>query len=125
MTVEEVSNKFSLPNLCFTLAEYIAQVKLNVDVFTINAQHSVVQPGAQLLFTELEVWTSFYLQLKTYHAPHESLSPHTVNASLLSKEWPHEQGDPVIFNTDLRHEWPYSGIKGIFIYSSLHIHSKR
>jgi len=112
-TVDEVSKAFNLPDLHASLADYIHQVKQQTGFFSIQGRRATTQiTNEELPFSGLEVWTSFRLQSKAYHGPHQLLPPQTINAAPPCDKWPHGRSDAVVFCIDPAQKWPHSGIKG-------------
>ena len=117
--VDQVSLAFKIPDLHAALAKYIIQAKSGVIHFTLGGQYTNNQKNSSfaLPYSLLEVWTSFWLQSKMYHAHQEILPAQTVNASPPLNTWPLGHFDPVIFNTDPEYQWPYSGMSGVLLIS--------
>ena len=74
--------------------------------------------GCTLPFTHVEVWNRVRLQSKSYHAPHDPLPAHTINAYPASSEWPLGRFDSVLVNNDPSKEWPLSGLAGNSLFFS-------
>lgn len=112
--IEDVSQQFNLPDLRSALAEYMAQVwsGANPMAFSINAWQRAAD--SLLPFSHLQVWNSFCLQLKTYHAPNMTNPPQQINAFPPSKKLPFGQADPVIYNVDSEEKWLHSSLTGFF-----------
>jgi hypothetical protein len=96
MSVEEVANKYRLPDLHRAIVNYLSQP--NNDV--LGSRHQVSNNSLPLLISlkALEVWTKARLQNYAYHSPHDILPPQTINASPPSELWPSGHLDAVIIN---------------------------
>ena len=113
MTITEACMKFNLPDLEPALTEYLTLCQSGVNIFSIcgrRANHST----SQFPSSHVEVWSSFRLQSRAYHVPHEALPARTINAAEPSVKWPHGRCDAVVINVDSEKQWPHSGINGNF-----------
>lgn len=112
-SVDEVAEKFSLPDLRGALADYVSregwQNRRKFHTFG-GRRRSVAD--AELPFSELQVWHKVRLQQKPYHSPNELGPTFTVNAHPPDRTWNHGRYDPAILQVDQAHQWPLSGLTG-------------
>jgi hypothetical protein len=123
MSVNDVATRFSLPDLCPSLADYLQHVKTGAGFVQAVGGHWTAAAGCPLPFDLLEIWTSLSVQIqsKSYFSPKSVLPPLTVKASPPSDTHPLGKYDPVLISTDPSMEWPYSGIKGMsFSHANKH-----
>ncbi|KAH7918132.1 hypothetical protein BV22DRAFT_1051938, partial [Leucogyrophana mollusca] len=93
MQVDDIADKFRLPDLRGALADYIQrEQRLN------GGLHSV--------------WYRVRLQQTAYHDRSRVLPAQTVNAVPPNSEWENGRYDAVLIHTDGNYEWPDSGLNG-------------
>jgi|SRR6266498_423839 len=68
--------------------------------------------GCRLPFAHIEVWNQVRLQSKSYHAPHDLLPAHMINAFPPLPDWLLGHCDSVLINNDPSKEWPSNGLNG-------------
>ena len=82
MMIDEVASKFNLPDFRAAIGDYmIRQAGQQGESFVKmvdDCRHS--SQGCMLPFTHVGVWNRVRLQLKSYHALHDPLPVHTINA---------------------------------------------
>ena len=83
MAISDIIDKFSLPDLCGALTDFLDQVN-NEQPLKISG-HRAADTNSPLPFDHLQVWTKMQLQNRSYHAPHHILPPQTINALPLSE----------------------------------------
>ena len=113
LTVDGAVSLFQLPDLRAAIADYLFRAKDQPMIFNIGGRHTTPRDTA-LPFTHLEVWTHVRIQSKAFHRPHDVLPARTVHAAPACNKWKMGHHDTVIVNTIDGHEWPHSGIRGIF-----------
>lgn len=109
--VEQVANKFNLPDLSGAFTGFISFGSTTGD--SANGQQVANQGSPQLdIVKALEIWTKVQIQNYVYHALHKVLPAQTVNASPPSREWPAGCSNAVIINSNSVKVWPHSGLEG-------------
>jgi len=86
MTVDKVAQKFGLPDLRPSLANYLQRIRNNPVHVVGGCQNAL--SGCSLPFERLQVWSNFCIQSKSYHNPNEVLLPQLVSAAPSSESWP-------------------------------------
>jgi hypothetical protein len=122
MTVDEVADRFNLPDLRPSLADFMqCTIKEKPSLYQVGGRRKATS-GCPLPFDKLEVWSSFRIQTKSYHDLQKVLPPQTVMASPPSDEWPLGRYDAVLVNTGPNMQWPWSGIKGeLYVFPIINI----
>ena len=115
MSVEDVMEKFNLPDLRGALADFLTQVD-DKNSFHIGGRR-IGKCDSPLPFVNLQVWTKLQVQNRSYFRPHHILRPQTINASPPSGSWTYGQSDIVLLNTDNSQVWPHSGLEGCILLS--------
>jgi hypothetical protein len=116
MSVEDVMEKFNLPDLRGALADFLTRLNNNdSDPFHIGGRR-IGNLNSPLPFDNLQVWTKVQVQNRSYFSPHHVLPPQTVNASPPSGSWTYGHSDVVLINTDNGKVWPHSGLEGYILY---------
>ena len=116
MSVEDVMEKFNLPDLHGALADFLTRLNNNYsDPFHIGGRR-IGDLNSPLPFDNLQVWTKVQVQNRSYFSPHHVLPPQTVNASPPSGSWTYGHSDVVLINTDNGKVWPHSGLEGYILY---------
>lgn len=111
MTVDEAAEKFGLPDLRSSLAEYMYRVaKGDGSAHTIGGRRTAAN-NCVLPFEKLEVWTSVRLQSKSLHT-NDIGTAYAVHAAPTSEQWPSGRCDAVLINHEPQEGWPRSGMKG-------------
>lgn len=83
MMIDEVASKFNLPDFRVAIGDYMIRLagqKGEPFIKMVGGRRCSSQ-GCTLPFTHVEVWNRVQLQSKSYHAPHDPLPAHTINAS--------------------------------------------
>jgi hypothetical protein len=111
MSVDEVAEKFQLPDLRGALADYLSQVG-NGTTHLVGGRR-FASNRSPLPFETLDIWSRVRVQNRAYHAPHAVLPAQTINASAPSNPWEFGRSDAVIINADPGLTWPQSGLKGM------------
>ena len=114
MSVDDVAEKFNLPDLRPALGDYMIRLagkKGEPFIQSVGGRRYSHQ-GCRLPFAHLEVWNRVRLQSKGYHAPHDPLPARTINAYPPSSDWPLGRYDSVLINNNPSEEWPSSGLNG-------------
>ena len=111
MMIGNIMDKFNLPNLSGTLADFLDRVN-NGQPLKIGGRRSA-DTNTPLPFDHLQVWTKVQLQNHSYHAPYCILPPQTINALALSEAWTSGHCNIVLINIDNNKIWPHSGLEGI------------
>jgi hypothetical protein len=110
MSVEDVMEKFNLPDLRGALADFLTQVN-STNYFQIGGRRTG-NLNSLLPFDNLQVWTKLQVQNHSYFRPHRILPPQTINASPPSGSWTYGHSDIVLINTSNDKVWPRSGFEG-------------
>ena len=114
MSIEDVMEKFNLPDLHGALADFLTQVN-NKNHFHIGGRR-IGDRNSLLPFDNLQVWTKTQVQNRSYFPPHQVLPPQTINVSPPSGSWTYGHSDVVLINTDNGKVWPHSGLEGCILY---------
>ena len=113
MSIEDVTEKFNLPDLRGALADFLTEVN-NKNYFHIGGRR-IGNRNSLLPFDDLQVWTKLQVQNRSYFRPHHILPPQSVNASPPSGSWTYGHSDVVLMNTDNNKVWPHSGLEGFIL----------
>ncbi|KIJ63226.1 hypothetical protein HYDPIDRAFT_66475, partial [Hydnomerulius pinastri MD-312] len=110
--IDDVADKFHLPDLRPALADYFEHERRSTQVI-----HPIGGPwralvGAPLPFDHVQVWYKVRLQRASFHDSKILLPLQTVNAMPPDKQWPHGRHDAVLVCTDQDQQWPKSGLEG-------------
>ncbi|KAG1765863.1 hypothetical protein EV702DRAFT_981235 [Suillus placidus] len=114
ISVDVVTEKFSLPDLWGALTDYVEREgRTGLPTFhKLEGPHRA-KPDAPLPFDDLRVWFKVRIQQASYHG--QSTPPAlTVNVSPLSATGKYGHYDAAIFTVDdtKLDQWPASGLKG-------------
>lgn len=109
LTVDEVAEKYCLPDFRPALADYLR--KGESFVRSIGGRR-ISPDGCQLPFDHLDVWVKVRLQSKPFFSNAKIAPPQTVNAAPRSEEWPLGKYDTALVNIDESLNWPHSGLQG-------------
>jgi hypothetical protein len=112
LTIEEVAEKFEIPDLRSALADYLKRVQVSGSVVQPIGGRRTASTADKLPFSRLKVWTSVRIQNKAFHFPDEVLEAQTVAASPISNEWPAGHYDAVLVNIDPRNQEIKLGLDG-------------
>ncbi|KAG0704061.1 hypothetical protein DFH29DRAFT_997947 [Suillus ampliporus] len=110
--IDDVAEKFCLPDLQAALADYIqreGQTAQNLHKLTGQCRAS---PTTNLPFKHLDIWFKVRVQQTPRHSGLALLPALTVNASPPDANWKHGRYDAAIFTVDGTEQWPASGLKG-------------
>ena len=110
MSVEDVIEKFNLPDLRGALADFLTQVN-DKNQFHVGGRR-IGNLNSPLPFDNLQIWTKLQVQNRSYFRPHHILPPQTINASPPSGSWTYGHSDVVLINTDNSKVWPHSVFEG-------------
>ncbi|KAH7920650.1 hypothetical protein BV22DRAFT_1107578 [Leucogyrophana mollusca] len=117
MLVDDVADKFHLPDLRGALSDYLQREnRLKGALHTIGGSRRASGP-CPLPFDHLQVWYKVRLQQMSYHARDQILPAQTVNAAPPNSEWEHGRYDTVLVHTDDNYKWPDSGLFGRHVSS--------
>ena len=113
MTVDEVAQWFSLPDLQPALTDYLACVNAYCRpvVHSVGGQH-YASPTAVLPFNELQIWLKVQIQNMLFHGIQDMSTTQTLFTSLPDTEWAFRHYDATILNIDGNANWPWSGLCG-------------
>ena len=114
MSVDNVAEKFNLPDLRPALGDYMiwfAGKKGEPFIQIVGGQRYLHQ-GCKLPFAHIEVWNWVQLQSKSYHVPHDPCPACMINTFPPSPDWPLGHYDSVLINNNPSEEWPLSGLNG-------------
>ncbi|KAG6914952.1 hypothetical protein DXG01_014271 [Tephrocybe rancida] len=111
LKVEDVIEKYQLPDLCGTLFDYLNRSQKGDWVSSIGGRW-MGNEKSNLTVSHLNVWTRVRVQQKAYHSPYDVQDPQTLNAQPPSDMWPHGYYDGALIATDSSSVWPASSIKG-------------
>ncbi|KAG1820112.1 hypothetical protein EV424DRAFT_1347202 [Suillus variegatus] len=110
--IDDVAEKFCLPDLRAALADYIqweGQTVQNLHKLTGQRQAS---QNADLPFKHLNIWFKVCVQQMPRHSGSALLPALMVNASPPDANWKYGRYDAAIFTVDSTKRWPASGLKG-------------
>ena len=109
-TVDEVADKFRLPDLRAALSDYVRQMRnLQSSTFAIG-QRRLSPANAELPFTHLRVWYSARVQVRLVDSTGMS-TPGRVCAEPPSLEWPFGRYDSILLSNG---STPGKGLHGMF-----------
>ena len=114
MLIEDVMEKFNLPDLHGALADFLTQVN-NKNYFHIGSCR-IGDCNSLLPFNNLQVWTKMQVQNCSYYPPHQVLPPQTINVSPPSGSWTYGHSNVVLINADHGKVWLHSGLEGCILY---------
>ena len=116
MSIEDVMEKFNLPDLRGALSDFLTKVN-NQNPLHIGGRR-IGNLNSVLPFDNLQVWTKVQVQNRSYFPPHDVLPPQTINASPPSGSWTYGHPDVVLIDTCTNNDevWPHSGLKGCILY---------
>ncbi|KAG1733360.1 uncharacterized protein EDB91DRAFT_1057502, partial [Suillus paluster] len=110
--INDVAEKFCLPDLRAALANYIQQEGQTVQILhKLTGQHQV-SPTMNLPFQHLNIWFKVHVQQMPRHSGSALLPALTVNVSPPDANWKHGHYDAAIFTVDGTEQWPASRLKG-------------
>lgn len=112
LTVEAAATKFRLPDLQPALAAYLH--RSHGAQLIIGGRRPSLR-DLELPFEKIEIWHNVRIQSRAFHDPSNILVPDTVNAAPPDSQWKCGHADAVIVNTDSTHQWPKSGLQGMFL----------
>ena len=112
MTPDDISRRFSIPDLIPALSHFFLRITQNRDSISSIGGHRYGIDQVVLPFEKLEVWTGVWLQSKDYHNRNIVLQPEKLNAVPPNKDWPAGRRDTAIVNVDPKFTWPDSGLAG-------------
>ncbi|RDB15509.1 hypothetical protein Hypma_004166 [Hypsizygus marmoreus] len=112
MSVDEISEKFKLPDLRGALSDYLNHINSG-DGTVLEYREAGNSGNGYLPFDLLEVWNKVRVQNRSYFAPHSILPAQTINASPPSDSWLFGRHDVVLINVDSGSCWPCSGLDGM------------
>ncbi|KAG2083210.1 uncharacterized protein F5147DRAFT_782998 [Suillus discolor] len=119
--IDNVAEKFCLPDLRAALANYIqreGQIVQNLCVYKLTGQHRA-SPNMNLPFKHLDIWFKVCVQQMPHDTGSALLPALTVSASLPDANWKHGRYDAAIFTVDGTEQWPASGLQGDLTYASV------
>ena len=118
--VDEVAQMYHIPDLRPALADYLQRIATGDEQGPLDVKgRRLSQANCDLPFDRLEVWKKVYLQSKAYHHPHTVLPAQSINALPPSNASSLGQFDNVIMNVDPTKQWPFSGLNGASLTSSI------
>ncbi|KAG2096053.1 uncharacterized protein F5147DRAFT_818561 [Suillus discolor] len=110
--IDDVAEKFCLPDLRAALADYIQrEAQTNQSFHKLTGQHRA-SPNADLPFKHLNIWFKVRVQQTPHHSGSALLPALMVNASPPDANWKYDCYDAAIFTVDGTKRWPASGLKG-------------
>lgn len=110
--VNDVADKFGLPDLRPALADYFDRERLGTqEIHPIGGPRHALS-GASLPFDYMQVWYKVRLQRASFHDSDSLSSPQTVNAIPPNQHSPYGRYDAVLVCTDADQQWPKSGLEG-------------
>jgi hypothetical protein len=109
LTVDEAAVKFKLPDLRAALADYVRRMRdLQLSTLTIG-QRRLSPADAVLPFSDLQVWHSARVQVRSADPPTDVSTPCRVCAEPPSSEWPFGRYDTVLISNG---STPGRGLQG-------------
>ncbi|KAJ6582018.1 hypothetical protein B0H19DRAFT_929927, partial [Mycena capillaripes] len=112
ISIEEAARIFGIPDLRPALGDYFRKLnyqRRDPDVPIIGGRRGS-NSDCQLAFTDLEVWYSLCVQVRSPHRSNSHpLAAQTLHASPPAKEWVYGCYDTVLLCNDLRSAWPGKG----------------
>jgi hypothetical protein len=115
MSVNDVVEKFGLPDLCPALADFMHRYAPGDSItYAIGGRRRVAVPN-DFNGAKVQVWSSVRMQSKSYHDVTEVMPAQIVNACPPCDDWPLGRYDGVIVNVDSSKSWPRSALDGRWI----------
>ncbi|KAJ4495335.1 hypothetical protein C8R41DRAFT_762707, partial [Lentinula lateritia] len=111
LTIEQVSNLYSLPDFYGACFDFLERIQANTQTFAIGGRRSSNQL-LSLPFTRVKVWSRVCIQTKTYFNTDILADSHTIFAAPPSPGWEFGQQNAAIVNIDSSFEWPRSSLGG-------------
>ncbi|KAG1851346.1 hypothetical protein DFJ58DRAFT_729005 [Suillus subalutaceus] len=113
VTVDEIANKFGLPDLRSAIADYLQREA----TFGHQYIHPIGGPrraghSAILPFDNLQVWIKIRLQDTEFHDPRSIRPAQTLNCTPPGGPWILGHYDTIIVQTEAGYSWPTSGFSG-------------
>jgi len=112
MHVDEIADKYHLPDLRASLADFLSREAQNKGVLHTLNRVRRASTTSPLPFEYLQAWFKLRIQQTDYYNSGNVLHAQVVNAAPPSSAWPMGRYDSVIVNTDAEQSWPQSGLKG-------------
>lgn len=119
LTVDAAASKYDLPDLRNAFVAFFD--KPDATTFVIGGRRPT-STRRKLPFLHLRAWKSIRIQSRAFHDSRQVLVPETVNASppgYPNESWKYGRGDTVIVNGDPQHQWPRSGLEGVYFEPAL------
>jgi Plavaka transposase len=113
LSVDDAMKKYNLPDLRCALADFVTRFSDNPNNPLIIGGPRTEAGDTYLPFDEIQIWTKFQLQNRSYHTPHYILPPQTINALPPSDSWTFGRSDVAFINIDPSQVWPCSGLEGM------------
>ena len=112
MTVDDVAEKFGLPDLHPALTDFLCYYTPdNLANYVIGGWQRAVA-NTDINFSKIDIWSSVHIQIKMFHNPNKVTPSQLINASPPSNDWPLGCYDNVIVNTNNSKHWPWSSLDG-------------
>jgi hypothetical protein len=119
--IDDVAEKFCLPDLRAALADYIQREGQTVhNLHKLTGQRRA-SPTADLPFKHLNIWFKVRVQQTPHHSGSALLPALTVNASPPDAKWKYGRYDAAIFTVDSNKRWPASGLKGNSMFFQINL----
>jgi hypothetical protein len=112
LSVDLTAALFKIPDLRPALADYVKRVQTGTHwSHNIGGRRSA-SSTATLPFSELQIWHSVKLQLRSVQGVPRTMPAQTLYAAPPSKEWPLGRNDAALLSNDKDISWPGQGIFG-------------
>ncbi|KAG1843443.1 hypothetical protein F4604DRAFT_1689530 [Suillus subluteus] len=114
LKIDEVADRFNIPDLCHALSDFLQHDARNGDgVFGVGVPiRSLIDCPLNIPFEHIQVWHTIRLQKVCLHDPHIVLPAQTMHASPACPGWPKGRQDVAIVNVNSMYDWPKSGLMG-------------
>ena len=119
MIVDDVAEKFRLPDLCPALTDFICHYAPDSSVNYVIGGWQRGMPNTNFSFAKIEVWSSAHVQTKAFHNVNKVMPSQHISACPPCNDWPLGCYDNVIVNTNNSKHWPQCGLDGTQKFSLL------
>ncbi|KAJ3912710.1 hypothetical protein F5877DRAFT_84526 [Lentinula edodes] len=111
LTIEQVSNLYSLPDFSGACPDFLEQIQAKTQTFVIGGRRSLNQ-SISLSFTRVKVWSRIHIQTKTYFNTDLLADSHTIFVAPPSPGWEFGRQNAAVVNINSSFEWPRSSLEG-------------
>ena len=106
MTVNDMAEKFGLPDLHPTLTDFLCHYMPDNSANYVIGGWRRAAANTDINFSKIEIRSSVHIQTKTFHNANKVTPSQLINACLPSDNWPLGCYDNVIVNMNDSKHWP-------------------